>query len=38
VVSDQAQPWYLLFLALTPLFVWLVFAAKSREENRDFLS
>lgn len=30
--------WYVAFLVMTPLFVWLVFAAKCREENRAFLS
>ena len=41
VVSSKtmlSMSWYLAFLVLTPLFVWLVFAAKSKEQNRAFLS
>jgi hypothetical protein len=30
--------WYFAFVVLTPVFVWLVFAAKCREQNRPFLS
>lgn len=31
-------PWFLGMLAFTPLFVWLVYAVRSKEENRNFLS
>ena len=30
--------WFLAMLVFTPLFVWLVYAVRSKEEQRDYLS
>jgi hypothetical protein len=38
IAPALALSWYFIFLGLVPVFVWLVFAARSRETKSDFLS